>query len=93
MSYSDKYYSIEAFNSATMIFKADEVFGFGEFIEFQETPSCDVFLYSYSDYYVEVKCTDAGEQIQSIKAISAASAIDKYIPSFNLSKEMTEIFG
>lgn len=93
MSYPDKYYSIEAFNSASMIFKADEVFGFGDFIEFQEADDCDIFLYAYSDYYVEVRCTDAGEQIKSIVAISVSTAFEKYIPSFNIDEELTEILG
>ncbi len=90
-SKSNKYYDLESFNSATLIFKADEVFGFGDFIEFYEFDQFDVFLYAYSDFYVEVECTEHGNRIANIRAISSSDTIDKYLNGTSLETELATV--
>ena len=91
MSNTASYFTIEVFNNNNMIFKADEVFGFGNFLECYEYENHEIYLYSYSDFYIEVSCTDKGNRIESILAITAAETIEKHLPKLDLESELKRI--
>jgi len=68
--------------------RAEEVFGFGQYIESWITKNKYTKLYSYSTFYVEILYNNELKQIADIKAIDLDTAIIKYVGRTSLAKEL-----
>lgn len=91
MSFQENYFAIDYFNDANLIFKANEVFGYGDYIDHFTFEEYSVFLYAYSDFYIEVIHQSEQDSICLIQGINSEEAVDKYMPDLKIQEEYTKI--
>lgn len=86
------YYNLDTFNDSHFFVKAEEVFAYGEYVEAWNIGNEYVILYSYSNFYVEIKYNNEDQHITNIAAISIDEAIEKYVSLSEIELEMKNIF-
>jgi hypothetical protein len=87
-----EFYDIAIFNKSHLLVRAEEVFGFGEYIESWITNTQYVKLYSYSNYYVEVRYDNKTKNIADVKGINVDKAIQKYVSYTEFENELRDIY-
>jgi hypothetical protein len=85
------FYSLKSYNNSHLLVKAEEVFGFGEYIESWISEKNYVKLYAYSNFYVEIIYDHATFSINSVKGISIDQAVQKYVSLTEFHNEMNGI--
>lgn len=87
-----KYYSLETFNDSHFFVKAEEVFGYGEYIESWNIGEEYIILYSYAEYYVEIMFDNLKQHVTNIRGITLDEAVEKYVSISELSLEMKNLY-
>ena len=85
------FYSLVSYNESHLLVKAEEVFGYGEYIESWISEKDYVKLYAYSNFYVEIIYDHASFSISEIKGISIDQAINKYVSLTEFHNEINGI--
>lgn len=83
-----EFFDLKVFNDAHLLVRAEEVFGFGDYIESWMTPTHYVKLYAYANYYVEIYYDNKSKNIADVKGISVEKAIRKYVSYTEFEKEL-----
>ncbi len=86
-----EFYDIKTFNSSHLMVRAEEVFGYGQYLESWITKSQYKKLYSYSNYYVEILYNNEHKKIADIRAIDLDTAIDAYVSNKHFERELDAI--
>jgi len=88
----ENYLPMCAFNESSIFFKASEVFRYGFLIA--DTSNFGEFrqLYSYHNYYVEVKFGENYEEIIEINGITIDQTLETYTDDEVLMDEILELF-
>jgi len=85
------FFELSSFNDSHLLVRAEEVFGFGEYIESWISEKNYVKLFAYSDFYVEIIYDHSSFCISEIKGISIDAAVYKYVSTSDFYNEMNGI--
>ena len=85
------FFELGAFNESHLLVRAEEVFGFGEYIESWISEKNYIKLFAYANFYVEIIYDHATFCITDIKGISIDKAISKYVSVTEFSNEINGI--
>jgi hypothetical protein len=86
------YYNLQTFNDSHFFVKAEEVFGYGEYVESWNIGNDYIILYSYSRFYIEIQYNNEDQHVTNIKAISIEEAIEKYVSLDEVELEVKNIY-
>lgn len=87
------FFNLNSFNDSHLLVRAEEVFGFGEYIESWISNRNSVKLFAYSNYYVEITYDNSTFSIIDIKGISIDLAVRKYVSTNEFYSEMNAFSG
>ena len=85
------FFELKCYNDSHLLVRAEEVFGFGEYMESWISEKNYVKLFAYSNFYVEIIYDHSTFCISEIKGISIDEAINKYVCTSDFYTEMNAI--
>lgn len=88
-----EFFDLKTFNSSHLMVRAEEVFGYGVYLESWITKSNYKKLYSYSHFYVEILYNNEQKKIADIRAIDLDTAIKNYVSTSHFNRELDLVFS
>jgi len=90
---NENYLPITLFNDTSLFYKASEIFRHGFLLDSHEVLGISIQLYSYYNFYVEIRFDPNSEEIKSIKAFSIDEAIDLFIDESEYIHAFLDLFN